>query len=557
MSFSVQVTPDLVALEPGATTPISIVVVNKGTEADRFEMEIDGIDAEWKAVPVGVFGVDAGETHAEKVFFKPPRASESLAGNYPFVVRIRSLVSGESKTVQGVAQVKPFHHLSMEIDPKKGFISPTRKQNVFDVTLVNLGNTEHTLQLLGNDPEDACAYDFDQEQVTIGAGQQRDVELVADPVKKPIFASGRLIGFTVTGRSVSTPSVGVSAQAQLEQRPLVTPTSIAVLVLLGLLFSAWLLMMPKPPTITFGVTPQKVMRGDTVTVNWNAEHAKRIVIRVGGQEIYDGTELQKQMAYQVTTPGVIMFVAEASDGERRHEETQQVTVGTPAPIPPPQITSLDANPKRVKLGEPFVMKYALSDSVSEAVLEPTGETIDRVLNEREITPTRSGEIKYTLVAKNSAGEVARKSFTVFVRDESDARILDFHPSAKVVPATDGHVTLTWQVVNAVRLEIRAEGSRTDVVTPTTGSQDYVVTGKTTFTLTATDSKGRKATAQTTVNMEPPAVPPSTGTTSTATGTDAGGAGTATTGGTAGATTTTGGTATTGTATGTSTTGDRR
>jgi hypothetical protein len=546
MSFSVQVTPDLVPLEAGATTPISVVVVNKGTEADRYEMEIEGIDPEWKAVPVGVFGVDAEETHTEKVFFKPPRASESLAGNYPFVVRVRSLISGDSRTVQGVAQVKPFHHLSMEIDPKKGFISPTRKQNIFDVTLVNLGNTEHTLQLLANDPEDACAYEFDQEQVTIGPGQQRDVELVADPTTKPIFSGGRLIGFTVSARSSSAPSVVASAQAQLEQRPLLTPTTLAVFVLLVLLFGAWFMMMPKPPAITLAVTPQRALQGTTVTVNWDAEHAKRVIVRAGNEEIYNGTEPRGQMTYPLTTPGVVTFVAQAINGDRKVDDTQEVTVETPAPVPPPRILSLSASPTRVRLGEPFVMKYSLSDNVTEAVLQPTGERIDQVLNEQEVRPERTGQIQYTLVVKNSVGEVARKSFTVSVYDESDARILEFRPSAKNVPAADARVTITWQVIGAERVELKAGSNEASVVGPS-GSQEFVLGAKTTFTLSAIDAKGRPVSRQTTVVVDvPPPTPPDTGGT-TATGTDAGS--TAATGGDTTGGTTTGGTATTGNTTG--------
>src|SRR4051794_4834833 len=114
MSFTIRLSQDLTAVEAGATVPLSIEVTNKGEEADRFEMQVEGIDSEWTAAPEPVFTVGPGETHSQKVFFKPPRSSESVAGNYPFVVKIRSLNSGDSRTVQGVLQIKPFHHLSME-----------------------------------------------------------------------------------------------------------------------------------------------------------------------------------------------------------------------------------------------------------------------------------------------------------------------------------------------------------------------------------------------------------------------------------------------------------
>src|SRR5689334_19794771 len=98
MSFSVRLTSDLVSVEAGATVPVSIEVVNKGTESDRYELQVEGIDPEWTAVPEAVFLADPEDLHTEKIFLKVPRASESQAGNYPFVIRVRSLNSGEART---------------------------------------------------------------------------------------------------------------------------------------------------------------------------------------------------------------------------------------------------------------------------------------------------------------------------------------------------------------------------------------------------------------------------------------------------------------------------
>src|SRR6185503_11001728 len=98
MSFTIRLSQDLTAVEAGATVPLSIELTNKGEEADRYEMQVEGLDPEWTASPEPVFTVGQHEIHSQKVFFKPPRASESLAGNYPFVVRVRSLESGDART---------------------------------------------------------------------------------------------------------------------------------------------------------------------------------------------------------------------------------------------------------------------------------------------------------------------------------------------------------------------------------------------------------------------------------------------------------------------------
>src|SRR4051794_31183274 len=102
MSFSIQISSDLISVEAGDNTPVNLQVINRGEEVDRFEVEVEGLDPEWTAIPVPLFSVAAGETQTEKVFFRPGRASESLAGNYPFVIKVRSLNSGETRSSQGV-----------------------------------------------------------------------------------------------------------------------------------------------------------------------------------------------------------------------------------------------------------------------------------------------------------------------------------------------------------------------------------------------------------------------------------------------------------------------
>src|SRR5258708_4820004 len=140
MSFAVRLSTDLVSVEAGATMPLAIEVVNRAETADRFELEVEGLDPEWTAVPVPTFPVGPGDTATEKVFFRTPRTPESQSGNYPFVIKLRSLTTGEQRTAQGVLQVQPFHHISAEISPKKGVVASFKRRNHFTLTLMNLGN---------------------------------------------------------------------------------------------------------------------------------------------------------------------------------------------------------------------------------------------------------------------------------------------------------------------------------------------------------------------------------------------------------------------------------
>ena len=509
MSFSVQLTPDFIPVEPGATTPVSVVVANKSDELDRFELEIEGVDPEWTAVPVPTFVVEALEVHSEKIFFKPSRTSESRAGNDPFVVRVRSLVTGESKTVQAILQVKPFNHITMEINPKKGHYSVWRKKNDFSVIVVNLGNTEHKLQLIGNDPEDTCAYEFESEQVTVGPGHQKEIEFVANPASKSLLTSGRLIGFSITGRSIDHPSVVSTAQAQLEQRPFVTATSLIATTLVAVVIGLWLLMMPKPLQIkNFSVSPQQVQRGQTISISWVTSQADLVKVYAGSESLYEGPLNSNVVTYTPTADGDVNFRIIASKEGHEKRDDVHVNVKEPPSSPDPEILALSAKPERVKLGSSFELDFALNDAVTKAVLEPISQTLDPALSRIEITPTRPGEIQYTVSATNKDGKTVKRSISVTVYEESDATIIAFTPSNVNVPLSIGKVSMSWQVNDAVRVELSSDAGVTQTVDPS-GSQDVPVTAKTIFTLTAYDAKGRKTSQSRTVNVIKDVPPPVT------------------------------------------------
>lgn len=506
MSFSVQVTPDLIPLEPGATTPVSIVVINKGEEPDKYELEIEGVDPEWTAVPVPVFGAEPGETHTERVFFKPARSSESLAGNYPFVVRIRSLISGEAKTVQAVIEVKPFNHVTMEITPKKGSFSAWKKRNTFTAVLVNLGNTEHTMCLLGSDPEDSCAYEFDTEQITLAAGQQKEVEFVATPTSKPFFAGGRLIGFSVTARGVDKPSVATSAQAQLEHRPFITPTGLILTFIVALIIFLWLLMKPQPlQIVSFSVTPASPVKGQTVNVSWTTSQAQHVKVMAGTEVLADGADNNGRVPYPIAAAGTIDFkIIATKDGADKVQDVLVTVKDVPAD-PEPTIDALAAKPTRVKLGSTFELDYTLGPSVTKATLEPNNLQLDTTLSRIDVTTNKLGDQEYTVVASNKDGKTVSRTVKVSVYEESDATIIAFSPSNTSVPLSVGRVTLSWQVSGAVRVELSSSTGTTQQVDPST-SMDIPLTAKTTFTLTAYDSKGRKASQSRVVDVVPDAPP---------------------------------------------------
>jgi len=494
---------DVTSLDAGTSVPLAIEIANRSDEADQFELEIEGIDPEWTAVPVPTFSVEAHEEQVERVFFKPPRESESLAGNYPFVVKLRSLVSGEVRTAQGLLEIKPYNHLSAEINPKRGSVTPVRKQEDFDLTIINLGNTSHTLQLFGNDPEDECTFSFEPEQVTIGPGQQKEVYVGVGLNAYRMFAGSRLFGFSVSGRSIEAPSVVCSAQAQLERKPLLSPGSLIALMLFVILAVGWWLLMPKPPRIIeFALDKSTITAGESVKVSWQAANAEKVELTYADSK--ENKKPSGELTFTPTASGDVQIVA-IRDGKRSDSQTLQFTVNEPAPIPDPVIKKFSIKPTTIKLTESAIITYELGPSVTKATLEPLGLELNIQGTTQQITPTITGTIEYSIVAINSAGKTIKKSVKVNVVEGSTASIVKFDGDPKVVPSADGKVTLTWQLNNAARAEI-SDGTKPTEVDPNKGSLEFVISKTTEFILTGYDTEGRTVTKKITIKLEEPPQP---------------------------------------------------
>ena len=518
---------DLISVEAGATMPLSIEVVNRAEEADRFELEVEGLDPEWTAVPVPTFMVQPGDTATEKVFFRTPRTPESQSGNYPFVAKVRSLSSGEQRSVQAVLQVQPYHHITAEISPKRGVIASFKRRNHFTLTLINLGNVEHSLQLLGNDPDEALAFDFDQDQVTLGPGQQKDVGFVVQTTSKAFLASVKLHGFSITARSVDTPSVAVVAQAQLEQRPTFTPTGLVITILVLGIAWLWWYSQPRPPTFQMGLSQTTVNQGDTVSVWWQVTNADRVHIEVG-EKVYDNVVMEGKGSINYlasgTKPVNVIGYAIGKDNKKTPAYTMTLNIVVPPPAPAPQILDFSANTTKVKVGDSVIFTYKFNDAVTSARLSPLDKDLNLKDSRIEIPITEQGDKIFTIYASNrDNSQTVSKSITIHGNVMSDVKVISFTATPKVISSPGQIVAIDWQLTNAIHAEISPNANvMSNEVDPNKGHFELFVDKTTTFTLTAKDKNNVAITQTVRVVVEPPPppAPSTTGTTPGTTGTTA-------------------------------------
>ncbi len=531
MSFTIRLSQDQIAAEAGSNVPVTIEIVNKADAPDKFEIQVEGIDPEWVATPEPVFTVGAGETKDQKVFVKAPRASESIASNYPFVVRVRSLQSGEARTVQGVFQIKAYHHLSMEISPKKGFVSPARHNNVFAVTIMNLGNTEHTLQLSGADPEEECTFEFSQSEISIGPGQQKTVEVVVTASKPSLIASSQLFGFTISARSIQSPNVTANTQAQLEQRPALSLASLALIIFLFALAVLWFAFRPKPPTLRLSSEQASVVSGETTTIRWSATNANSVRLEIKrkpdsdsakeSDEVLEDQPLSGTKQLVATDAGTITVTATAV-GDTKTFSPPPLTISVQAPpvVNPPKILSFSASSRRVKLGDPVVLNFKFSSDVDHAVLAPTNDQIVPAMDQLEVHPSRVGDLTYELIAFNKQGGQTSKKVTVNVYQASQATILDFSANPVTIEAPNDLTLVTWRVTNAAVVQLDDGQGNLRTVDPVNQDGLEVRTGKNIqMKLIATDAQGVTASKTLLIKYKPLPPPSDTEPPSTTSGTE--------------------------------------
>lgn len=500
---------DTFTVEPGSSVAVAVEITNSGETSDHFELAVEGLDPQWSAIPTPSFRLEAGETTVERFFLKPARESDSSAGDYPFVTKIRSLESGDSKTVQGVLEIKPFHHLSVDADPRRITISGAKPENSFVLTVMNLGNVEQSLQLFATDTDDEFVFEFERDQVVLPPGGQVKVGVGVTAMQKMWFSNTRLHPITLSARNIENPGVAASVQAQVEQRPLMSPGLLGVIVFAFLLLTFWIVTIPKAPVVNaLSINPASVMVNEPVKIVWKASHADSVTLIIGKRTIEKQPD-SGEFTFRPDEAGTFGVAVVAVSGNRQSSPREgELKVNVPEQVPDPKIESL-SGPKKVQCGEQFTIQFRVNDAVTRLTLEPVGSMDPKSSSIQVTAPNAPGSQTYTLIATNEEGKVVRREIKVEFEKLTAAKIVEFTAEPMEVEPLSGLVTLSWQVVGAVRLELSFNGQTIEL--DQDGRRDVQISAATEFKLTAYDIDGLTATKTVKVKLkEEPVAEPTTG-----------------------------------------------
>jgi plastocyanin len=515
----VSLSPADIVIEPGSTAQLIVSMTNQQDEPDRLSIEVEGIDVEWYAIPVPVVNVAPGATVTERILFKVARNSANRAGSYPFLVRVQAQETGEVGVAQAALIVKPFSFLEVELDPKRAVATFFRPLNDFDVAVSNQGNAEETLDLGAFDPDDACAYEFDTDRITLKPGQTTAVPLALRPKVSSVLGGVRLYGFTITARSVNDSYVSASVHGQIEKHALISPLMGIFLLLLAFGAGGYALFRPHPmPPIvlhSFTVVPTKAAFGQAINLSWDVDNAQTIIVshhvrkgKQNGEEVNDPGEQKNKVGTVQVKPEypttVYRLTVRSANGQEKHLEAV-VDVSAP-PIPQPaKVKSFEAEPVRIHPGETVRLSWEAS-TYTMAIVDPGNNVLSAFQRTMNVMPDQTTTYTFRAIGADQKPVERKLTITVIPKDQCIAEIESFSLRSKqVYIGESAHLHWKSHYAKTVHLSSDSGGYSKDV--NLSGNTDIPVDAPTVFTLTVTDSAGLSVSKQVTVKPEPRPTPP--------------------------------------------------
>jgi uncharacterized membrane protein len=178
----------------GATATATVVVQNRGTVVDQVAISVPELDPSWVQVRRTSLSLVPGARDEVTIVLKPPKHSSATAGEHQFAVSAASSEQGNEVRVLGKFTILPFEQFEISVRQKGGKSA---------VTLRNLGNAPVTRTVVPADDDDALRYTVDTEEVELGPGEEKVVQLQVKPRRRNPFGANKFYRYRVEARSKS------------------------------------------------------------------------------------------------------------------------------------------------------------------------------------------------------------------------------------------------------------------------------------------------------------------------------------------------------------------
>lgn len=333
-------------LRPGVPLMVEIWVDNRSERVDRFHLSHLGIPLDWQPkvtypratngpgliLEASSLGLNPGDRGRILLEFTPP--DNTLAGSYVPTLRLHSQNNRDLNMLGLIyIQVEPIYLLQPTLQILRNQVR--RQPALFEIQLVNEGNTDRTLDLTVEnlDEPNSCRYVLKTENgdrsgsnashqeddtptpvaVCLSPQSAKRLRIEALPQRwwrRPLFGAGRFLNFRVDLEDVDDHPLTLRS---LQGNVIWLPRPwwqflLAVLTVAGaiaaLIFLIWWVFF-RPPLVPriLSFEPQdsrySSANGDSARVNWQIEHPERIQsLKITGYDS-DGLVLSGPFIYEL------------------------------------------------------------------------------------------------------------------------------------------------------------------------------------------------------------------------------------------------------------------
>lgn len=421
-TYKVELIEPTQGVTPGVFVQGMLVIQNQSDEDDRYFIEVDGVPREWVRLEQVEIILPPQETAHLMLSFKPLRRPDTLPGDYPFTVQVRSK-SRPTQTVDAAMTLRVLPYSGFGIDLSRTQTTPDQP---LPVHIHNQGNAPLELSFAGSDPAQALEFAFSPPRVSLGPGQRMTVRASVTPRRTAVIGAPRDYPFLVMARSHDAAGFLAPLPAHLKVDPLLRGwrlgAAIGGLATVALLVLALLVLLlrptPVPQVVGMSVSAADIVQGDSVTVSWEVEDARELILQIDGLPWSETLPVENgNVSLTLDTPGPHEIALLALNGDLVGRSAVQVEAH-----PPLVVANFSASPAtQVRyIDQEIVLTWEVPGGTRVQLIGVPGDTADiptyNPTDSRQFQIEGVAPLTITLRAEGGAGQQAEQTLTIPIED---------------------------------------------------------------------------------------------------------------------------------------------
>jgi pSer/pThr/pTyr-binding forkhead associated (FHA) protein len=463
--FNIHVQGPEQGVAPGAHISAQLVITNTSDDIMRYNVEVDGLPAEWVRLDRPTPRVSAQNSAEVLINIKPTRRYDSKPGLYPVSVRVYPQENPEMKLQAEITlQVLPFSGFGMALQNqrlkgKERFRLHLHNQGSSNLPLTvsatgvdvppvavlagakpiggkssaNLSAREHARLMTqgARKTSDTLDFNINSAQVTLAPGARQMVQLEARPKRTSMFGAPREHVFDVSVRS-GDPSgfLAIQRAYYTETPPLPHWTlyviAAGVLAMMLLIVGGLLLVLRQPPpepviaSMIIQNGSAQIPRGETLSISWQATDVANLSISLNGTPVSSVTdpELNSINLSTENLSGQVVVSLLGTNGDRQASASQTINIYQPMQpeffaAEPAQMVRYVVQPLVLRWNVPGAVSIRLSglESFSTTQLQPSFGAEGTI---SDIVGIPQNPFSITLIAEDEIGNTLEQSVTIDV-----------------------------------------------------------------------------------------------------------------------------------------------